>query len=151
VLLRTAFQQADRLIQLLLQFRSPFQLIVVCVVAAAGCACTPSQDQIQRHQQKLQSLASTASAIGQAWLAGTVSGTYARTALEQTFFLVEEERRGVTSAPEMVADPSGARLADAADALARAVALLTQHIVAMDADAVRHHLARIPMRPSDHR
>jgi hypothetical protein len=132
--------------------RQPHRLLLVAVVAvAAGCACTSSQAQIQRHQQKLQSLASTAGAISEAWLAGTVSGTYARTALEQTFFLVEQERRGVMSAPEVVVDPAGARVADAADALARVVALLRQQIVAADADAVRHHLARIPMRPGDHR
>jgi len=132
--------------------RQPHRLLLVVVVAvAAGCACANTQDQVQRHQQKLQSLASTAAAIGEAWLAGTISGTYARTALEQTFFLVERERRGVMSAPGMVVDPGGARVADAADALARVVALLMQQIVAADADAVRRHLARIPMRPSDHR
>lgn len=123
-------------------------LMTAIAVAVASAACSSTRDQLDRHQQKLQSLASTADAVASAWLDGTISGTYARTALEQTFTLVEQERSGLTAEPQMVANPDGARLADAADQLARTIAGLAQQVAAADAGAVRRHLSELPMRPA---
>ena len=127
----------------------PARLFIILVFLSAACS-TP-RDEIQRHQEKLQSLASTADAIGHAWLDGAVSGAYARTALDQTFLLVEQERRGLTSTPQMAGDPAGGQLADAADHLARVVALERQQVAAADAGGVRQQLAELPMRPANRR
>jgi 16S rRNA G1207 methylase RsmC len=125
------------------------RLFIILTLLSAACSTT--RDQLQQHQKKLQSLASTADAIGHAWLDGSVSGAYARTALDQTFVLVEQERRGLTSTPQMAADPAGGRLADAADHLARVVALVRQQVAAADAGGVRQHLGELPMRPANRR
>jgi hypothetical protein len=123
-------------------------LVLILATGAATAACSTAQNRIQHHQEKFRSLASTADTIGNAWLGGTVSGTYASTALEQTFLLVEQERRGLASAPRTLSDPVGAQLADAADQLARVIALLKQQIAAADVAAVRQHLSQIPLRPA---
>lgn len=127
----------------------PARLFIILTLLSAACSTTG--DEIRQHQKNLQSLASTADAIGRAWLDGAVPGAYARTALEQTFLLVEQERRGLTSTAQMAADPAGGQLADAADHLARAVALVRQQVAAADAEGVRRRLGEMPMRPASPR
>src|SRR4051812_20677526 len=91
--------------------------VALAAVALSSGACAREDARIQEHQEKLESLGSTTAAIGQAWLAGDVSETFTRTALEQTFLLVEQERSAVASRPQALLDPRGAQLSQVAERL----------------------------------
>src|SRR3954453_18818918 len=125
---------------------------MVVLAATLGCGgCSDERRQIQQHQEKLESLRATTAAIGDAWLSGAVSGTYAGTAFEQTFVLVEQERTALASAPATLADPRGARLSDAADAASRQLALLIEDVRRADAASVRTRLAKVPIAAGERR
>ena len=82
---------------------APSLLLVLMAVSTAGCR---SQQQVLAEQQKaLTSLQATTRALSDAWLSGTVSGTYVRTALEATQRLVEKQRAELVASPDMLADP----------------------------------------------
>jgi hypothetical protein len=119
--------------------------VLLTVLVSAGCS--RQDDRFQRHRETLESLGSTTKAIGDAWLAGSVSGTYTSTALDQTFVLVEQERSALASTPEALADPRGAQLSQAAERLSRLLAAMMHDILAADAQSVRQHLADIPIAP----
>jgi hypothetical protein len=126
-------------------WRYPKRFAIILVLVGLGCTgCSGPETLVQQHQEKLESLASTATAIGEAWLAGRVSGTYARTALEETFVLVEQERRSVTRSPRALLDPRAARLSATAERLSRLLALILHDVLAVDASSVRQRLAQIP-------
>jgi len=122
---------------------------------AAGClssgACARQDARIQQHQEKLESLGSTTAAIGRAWLAGETSGTFTRTALEQTFMLVEQERSALAASPQTLLDPRGAHLSQAAEGLSRLLAMTINDVGAADAGSVRHRLTQIPITSSARR
>jgi len=116
-----------------------------CVVAAlVSSACGGQERRLQQHDKALQSLGSTTHAIADAWLAGQTSGTYTKTALDQTFRLIEQERTGVAGTPETLVDPRGARLTDTADQMSRLVARIMADVGTEDGAAVRRHLALLP-------
>lgn len=125
---------------------------IVLVIAAVGVAgCTSLDDRLQQHREKLESLESSTAAIGEAWLAGSTSGTYTRTALQQMFLLVEQERRALTSAPEALLDARGAELSQSAERLSRLLAAMMHDVEAADAVSVRQRLTTIPIVPSERR
>src|SRR4051794_31601577 len=80
---------------------------LLCIVAIS---CRSQDEQLQSHREKLQSLAATTQAIGEAWLAGSTSPTFTKTALRQASFLVEKERTAIASTPAALAEPRGAEL-----------------------------------------
>ena len=119
----------------------------IVVLALASGACSRQDARLEQHRKKFESLGATTAAIGEAWLSGSVSGTYTVTALEQTFLLVEKERTTLASAPEALLDPRGAHLSQAAERLSRLLAAVIGDVQSADAEAVRRRLAEIPIRP----
>jgi hypothetical protein len=123
--------------------------IVLATVAIAAAGCSREDERLQQHREKFESLGSSAKVIGEAWLAGSTSGTYTSTALEQTFLLVEKERSTLASSPDALVDPRGAELSQAAERLSRVIASMTRDVRAADAASVRLHLASIPIKPAE--
>lgn len=126
---------------------------VFIVVVTIGClsvvGCTRLDTRLQQHKEQFESLGASTAFIGEAWLSGRVSGTYTRTALEQTFLLVEKERTALASVPQALLDPRGAHLSQAAEQLSRLIALLIDDVRGSDASAARKHLGQIPIVPED--
>src|SRR4051812_49900114 len=102
----------------------------VAVVGLSAGACARQDARIQQHQERLESLGSTTAAIGRAWMDGDTSGTFTRTALEQTFLLVEQERSALAESPQALLDPRGAHLSQPADGLSRLLALTINDVPA---------------------
>src|SRR5436190_17475330 len=114
-------------------------------VGLSGGSCTLQRSWIQTHQETLDSLSSTTVAIGRAWLAGDVSETFTRIALQRTFVLVEHERRALAATPQALLDSREAHLSDAADRLARILAMMISDVAAADAGAIRRRLTDVPL------
>jgi hypothetical protein len=125
--------------------------IILATVAVASASCSGQDARLQQHREKLESFGASTAAIGEAWLAGNTSGTYTSTALEQTFLLVEKERRALVASPEALLDPRGAELSQAAERLSRLIAATMHDIRAADAQSVRQRLTTIPIAPSESR
>lgn len=100
-----------------------------------------------QHQEKLESLGASTAAIAEAWLDGAASGRYARTAFEQTYQLVEQERTALARKPAALADSRGARLSEAAERLSRLLAVMIRDVEQGDPSALRHHVSQIPIHP----
>ena len=117
---------------------------VVCAMAVSGCR---SEQQIVSDQEKsLASLRATVAAVCDAWLAGRVSTTYARTSLEATAVLVEKDRATLAGGPDLLADPTAATLAESQNHLARSLALLRKALSDGDRGAVRQQLSAVRAR-----
>ena len=78
----------------------------VAVILALLCApaCSRHVKQIEDHQDAFASLSATTRTIVDGWLNGSLSGTFALTALDQTYVLVEQERSSLTATASMVTD-----------------------------------------------
>jgi hypothetical protein len=126
---------------------------LTCVLcwALSSAACHRQDQQLQQHTEKLASLRATTVAVGEAWLGGDVSGTYAHTALDQTYMLVEQERTALAAAPQALLDPRGAALSQAAERHSRVLALMIHDVQGADAEATRRHLADLSAMASDTR
>jgi hypothetical protein len=120
---------------------------VVALAAVALSRCSRQDTRLQQHQEAFESLGATTAAIGEAWLDGSVSGTYTVTALERTFALVEQERTALAATPRTLLDPRGAQLSQSAERLSRLLAALTGDVREADAAAARRHLGEIPILP----
>lgn len=121
----------------------PGRIALISLTIALSSACTSDDRQLQQHQEKLESLTATTTAVANAWLAGSVSPAYSRTALEQTLVLVEQERTAVAGNAQMLAEPRGARFAQSADHLSRVLAAMIHDVSAGDPSAARQHAAEV--------
>jgi hypothetical protein len=131
---------------------TPGAAALLCLtVSLSSTACARQDRRIEQHREAFQSLSASVAAIASAWLAGDTSGTYTATALEQILALTEKERATLTSNAETLIDPRGARLADAADELARRIALVVEDVRAANAQAARSHLAALPLAQEPNR
>jgi hypothetical protein len=123
----------------------------VIALATLASACTRQDQRLQEHREKFESLGSSTAAVAEAWLAGSASGIYTSTALEQLFVLVEQERSTLASAPDALLDPRGAELSQAGERLSRLIAAMTHDVRAADGASLRQHLTAIPIRPPESR
>jgi hypothetical protein len=125
--------------------------------AASGClclvvaACGGADRTLQQTREKIDSLRSTTETVAEAWLGGLTSRTYTRTALEQTFQLVDEQRTALAGSPSLLADPRGAQLSQDAERLSRGLAVLIHDVNALDQPSTRQHLAAIRTPASEPR
>jgi hypothetical protein len=126
-------------------------LTIAFVLAAVilSVACGRQDARIEQHKQNLESFRATTKFIGEAWLSGDVSGTYTRTALEQTFHLVEQERAKLASTPEMLRDRRGAALSQGAEQLSRLIASMIGDVGSADGESARQRLASLPIASQD--
>lgn len=118
----------------------------IAAIALAALACSGPDKRLQQHAEKFRSLASTAKAAGEAWLAGRVSRTYTRITLQETFRLLEQERATLSGSPPDLVDPRGARLSQAAEKFARLLAAMIEDVQKGDDASLRGHLAQLPLR-----
>lgn len=121
--------------------------VFAALVGLSVSACAARDTRLQQHQEKLESLGSSTTAIAEAWLSGSVSGTYAVTALHQTLVLVEQERGALAAEPDALADARGAALSQAAERLSRLIAVMMHDVRAANGAAVRRRLAEMPIAP----
>jgi hypothetical protein len=110
------------------------------LVASVGC--TSSDARLEQHRRTLQSLTTSAAAIGDGWLSGHLTSRFAGTALERTFELVEQERQSLAGDPGAMAEAATWSLVQTADAESRAIALMARDITADDRPLLRQHLAQ---------
>jgi hypothetical protein len=87
--------------------------------------------------------------IGDAWLAGSVSSRYARTALDRTLELVEQERTALGQRPDALVDSRGARMSESAERLSRTIARLAADVDRADQPSARAALASMPFVAPD--
>jgi len=126
----------------------PIALELAALLLCVGCSRQDAR--LDDHKKNLESLGATTKVIAEAWLSGDVSGTYARTALEQTFYLVEQERARLASRPEMLQDSRGATLSQDAERLSRLIASMIGDVGIADGAAARQRLASLPIVPQEH-
>lgn len=116
---------------------------IVLAIALACSACSRTDQKLEQQRDALKSLAASTAAIADAWLAGSTSGTFTTTALEQLFLLLEKQRQALAAAPNQLVDQRAAELSQAAEALARLLAVMMHDVQAADARAVREHLSTL--------
>jgi N-formylglutamate amidohydrolase len=120
---------------------------VVVLTAAVIPGCTSAQNTINQQEAKLESLGATAQMIGEVWLGGQVSATYAETALQETQTQVELQRAVLAANVEVLQNPRGADLSQRAERLSRVVVQLLHDVEASDGSGLRRHLLGIPIVP----
>jgi hypothetical protein len=113
--------------------------IVGMLVALTGCSRRDRE--LFEHTKTMRSLTATTTAIGEGWLAGSLSGTYTQTALERTFQLLEEDRRTLATSPRQRIDPRAEKIAQTGENLSRILVRLAEAVGSADAAAVRDRLA----------
>ena len=116
---------------------------LTAIVMVATVACASRTRLMTQTAERVESLRSTTIGIGEAWLHGDVSGTYAKVALEETFRLLDKALIELHAEPPLLADPRGSSLSIRAEALGRGIARLMAHIEASEGPAAREDLAAI--------
>jgi len=122
---------------------------LIAVIGTTASGCTSQEARLQKQQEAFTSLRATTARIGQAWLAGDVSGTYTYTALDQTLRLLDHQRASLTAAPQALADARGEQLSENAERLSRVIARLMADVRRGDGSSARQHLAELPPLPME--
>lgn len=94
------------------------------VLIIVPAACSSDGRTLRQIQKSIVSLRATTIGVGEAWLKGDVSPTYAGAAFRQTLQLVDEQRASLNSAPRLLLDPRGATLSRETEQLSRVLAAL---------------------------
>lgn len=121
--------------------------IAAAMMMLAATGCGRQDARLDEHHKNFESFGATTKVIADAWLSGQVSGTYTRTALEQTFYLVEQERSALASKPAMLQDRRGAALSQNAEHLSRLLASIIGDVTSADGQSARQHLTMLPIVP----
>ena len=121
--------------------------VAVIVLATAWdlAGCASQRATIEQQKEKLQSLAASTRLLTDDVLAGEVSKTYARTALDALFLQVEQQRAVLAAKPATLTDPVGAALSQQAEQLARAIAAMQADVQQQDNERLRRRLAALPL------
>jgi hypothetical protein len=120
------------------------------MAAVLTTACAAANSDVEKHAEKMASLRASTVAVGESWLAGDVSGTYTRGALEQIFELVDQERAAVAANAEDLARPAADAVARDGEQLQRALASISNGVAGRDGSSVRRQLTDLSGRPSGH-
>jgi hypothetical protein len=112
---------------------------LVAALCGGGCGSDPERV-LSTHRQTLASCEHTAAMIGEAWLAGTVTARYARTAAEETVRLLAQRQAELSADLTLLATDDGAAISDAEERVSRALAALSAAIDRGDAPAVHRQL-----------
>jgi hypothetical protein len=118
--------------------------LVALLIAAACGACSGPDKQLKEARKKLDGLAATTHAVGDAWLSRDVSSTYSRTAFQQTLQLLDKQRASLNASPKLLLDSRGAVLSQEAERLSRALAALIEDARGNDRTSAREHLSQVP-------
>lgn len=121
--------------------------LLSAAIGLSSFSCAGEDRRLEQHEKALQSLASTTRAISDAWAGGNTSGRYARTALEQTLRLVDQERAKIAGRPVTLVDPRGARLSRQADELERAIAQIIKAVGESNGDDARRIASSLQIEP----
>jgi hypothetical protein len=119
------------------------------VALAVTAACSAKSSEIQQHAEKMNSLRATTIAVTNAWLAGSVSGTYTRATFERTFQLVDQERAAAAATPEDLALPAANAVVREGEQLARNLAALSDAVGREDGSSTRRLLDELPRPGSE--
>jgi hypothetical protein len=117
--------------------------LALALLLVASIACRSQEDQLREHRRQLHSLRSTTVQVGNAWLTGQVSSTYAVAALETTSSLIEQERASLGSNPERLGDRSMTMLLGEIDDAVQTIGALIRHIDAGAQSAVQQQLSTL--------
>jgi len=123
-------------------------LASVLVAALCGGGCGGSEQTLSAHRQALTSSTATATMIGDAWLSGAVSATYAQTGFDATARLLADDQTALLDDLPLLATPAGAAMSDAEEHLSRIVASMADAIGRADSAAVRRDLDALHGRPT---
>jgi hypothetical protein len=122
------------------------RLFALLVLPLAVAACTSRDDVIQQQREKLASLGASTRLLADDWLAGQLSATYTKTAIDATLAQVEQQRAALVS-PATLADDRAAKLSQQADQLSRLLAQMAHDVDTSDTAAMRQHAAAVPILP----
>jgi len=131
------------------QHRRAVWIPLILALALACGACGRTDRKLEQQRDNLKSLTASTAAIGEAWLAGSISGTSTATALEEVFLRLEQQRQALAAAPNTLVDQRAVELSQAGEALARLLAAMMHDVRAADARAVREHLSSVRTIGSD--
>jgi hypothetical protein len=123
--------------------------LLVAAIATTASGCTGQDARLRKQREAFASLHATTERIGEAWLAGNVSGTYTYTAFEETLRLLDDQRASLTASPQALADARGGELSQNAERLSRLLALLMADVRRSDGSSARTHLAELSALPSE--
>jgi len=124
--------------------------LVILTVLTGSPGCSSAPDELLQHQRKIHSLKSTAALIGRSWTAGHVTSTFARTGLEHTFRLVEEERAALVRSAGHGSRPSFSMAIEDAEAASRTIAALEAAVQSGDRGAVQRHVSELSTQARKH-
>jgi hypothetical protein len=122
--------------------------LLIILYAPLVFACGSTQQLADQQEKALTSLRATVTSVCTAWLDGTVSTTYARTALENAGTLLEKERARIGGSPDALVDPRVVSLSESQNELAKQIALLRKALADSDVAAIRQRIADVGSRQS---